>query len=506
MSLSRAKPEAHVRHRQLSGRSYGVASQGRELAMTRAQPAYKLFAIYLFISLVAGLETFSPAWVWPVVSLAAFAAFLLTMSRHYREAIFTLFAIEIAKILMLISLAFIGAGFFVRELGIIAEASTHSAYYALTACLYIHAACLTFKAARHARGHIALLPAQQSLLGLYVLGAGGLCIFAVLYLIVLGLTDGFPMLAGVDRFSYRADQGWLFRVIITFKPILAGLMGMIRFRFRPRPWQRWLLDFTFGLLIGAVVLFGEKFLSLLVMGGAYLLPFLLRRKRRSPSSLLIATGLSMAVLVSSATVYVYSDYGTLGASETSERLLGRFTGQGQLWYAASNASNREPNFDQLRQMGNVMMSSEADEEAFRQQVGIFHLISRFAPSNIYDSIMAGRGLVQFTGGFEAYFLIVGGHLVMIAAVIFFGGIAGLVAFYVYESLIAGAVVGYVGAWFIYMAVYSASNQASVWQVIGWKSLLYFAIVIGMDRIARSILSVPRSPKTNLASFRELPRR
>lgn len=451
----------------------------------RARVTPHLLSVYGLLATVMLAEELLPSTFWPYVSLGLLAFFLLLLGRRFDAELAILLPLVIAKLLLALSLLFIGHGLPIRELGIVAQGQVHSAYFALIACAFFHVAASVCAALDHM---FPPAPIRGSLLlhDLYRWSVIGAACVAILFLLHTGARQGFALIEGTDRFAYRAGQGWFFGIVMTFKPILAGLMGFVRFRLSGGRGARLVLSLLFCALFVASALSGDKFLSLLVMTGFFFMPLLvlrgMPRQRGWALGIVAATGLS----VSGLTYHVYSDYGALDLQRTMQRLAGRFTGQGQLWYAVMHERPALVHVDRAEaaRMGGVMMAREADRTAFDRRSGIFHMVMRFAPDDIRNAIFQRAGRVQFTGATEAYLALVLGHLPMLVAMALLGCLAGLVAYYVQDTLVAGSLPGAFFALFILSNFTSMMNQASFWQIMGARAFIYIAGLLAVDILFR----------------------
>ncbi len=319
-----------------------------------------------------------------------------------------------------------------------------------------------------------------------------LALLTIAVLLWAGFTSGFALFDATDRFVYRASQGWLFNIIIVGKPLICGLMGFIVFRLPIAQLTRQLFVCTFAAIFLVSTLFGDKFLSLIVLVALYFSPFLalrltVTRRVKAVATILISL---VGITVSGLTYFTYSDFGRLDASQTNERLFGRFTGQGQLWYAA-NQDSEIFGLDQVQSdklMTVVLAPKDADEIAFYTQTGIFYMVVRHAPDNIRDAVYDASGFVQFTGAGEAYLMEVYGHAAMLIiwAVLGFG--CGIVSYWAYNSLITGSLPGYTFAMFAVASYASMINQGSFWQIFGVRALMYLFVMLAIDVGMRLMLT------------------
>ncbi|EIZ81189.1 putative membrane protein [Novosphingobium sp. Rr 2-17] len=449
------------------------------------------FLLYCLLILEVLAEATLQSAVWPYVSTLLMLLFLRKLIRKYLSSMAIMLPIIMAKILLLFSLVFIGHHFFIRELGLMGAGSVHSAYFVVISCAFLHISAMVSASLAKTIPPRPLAPFPM-LLYSFVVAAIGAALIAIFYLLFTGFTQGFALLDATDRFVYRSKQGWLFGIIITFKPILAGLMGFVRFRMPvPRRFQ-FFVTMTFAALVASSALFGDKFLSLLVLFGYYFAPFLILQGQIDARAKRIAITLSLlaGVLVSSLTYFIYSDYGALDGSATAERLFGRFTGQGQLWYATMRSEPELAAIDhaELSRLSAVMAAQSADQVAFDTRTGIFHMVVLFAPDNIRNSIFNASGYVQFTGASEAYLALLLGQIPMAFLIMALAVTCGLLVYYVYNALWAGSMPSYFIALFILSNFASMLNQASFWQIFGARALMYIALMVIMDLGLRIMFS------------------
>tara|TARA_R110000868_G_scaffold410179_3_gene697490 strand:- start:5574 stop:6965 length:1392 start_codon:yes stop_codon:yes gene_type:complete len=448
--------------------------------------------VYVLLMVSAILEPNLGLPIWPYLGTGLFVLFVRIMFRRHPRGMAILTPLVITRILLLFSLVFIAQRFFIRELGIIGEGPVYACYFALISCIFLHLTILTFDILvrnappRPANPH----PLAKYLFATIAIIAG---LFATITLLYTGAHSGFALLDGTDRFAFRANQGWLFNVIITFKPIICAMLGFVRFRIRFSAVIRAIFTSVFVVLLLSSALFGDKFLSLIVMIVYFFMPYLIlegridKRMRVAGLAVLLLGG----SIVSGLTYYTYSDYGRLSFEETSERLFGRFTGQGQLWYAVNNREVGLTVGDpaEAQRLKNVMLaSSGADDLAFRTRTGIFQMVQRFAPSSIQHAVFGREGLVQFTGAGEAYLSLVFGQTGMLIFIVILAIGCGASVYYVYNSSINGSLVGFVFSIFIVANYSSMVNQGSFWQIYGVRSLFYITVMISLDLLSRVLVN------------------
>jgi hypothetical protein len=387
------------------------------------------------------------------------------------------------------SLIFISAHFKIKELGIIPNGSAYSAYFAILSCLFINSSSFTFNIIIKIFGAPVqragpLLFARVITLLLLIISLS-----CILYLLIVGGTLGFPLLNGVDRFDFRIGQSKYIGIILSIKSILAASLGMIRFLIVRRSLNRFLIDGVTVTLLAVALLFGDKFTSVLVFVAFYIGPYLAGSPDTRMFRRLAPLAAAAFVLVGSMTYYIYSDYGNLPSEQTFERLLGRFTGNGQLWYSAMQDRTKFIDYDQSQvdAMKQVIVGGQGLESAVDHRTGVFYLAFRYAPADLVISIIRKSGIVQLTGATEPWLLLCFGHIGMVFSIILLGALAGFLSMYMYISLRYQSIIGYLVGAFILLPFYSMMNQASFYEIFGWKPLMYFTMGIFIDLLTRPFL-------------------
>ncbi|WP_226019615.1 DUF6418 domain-containing protein [Novosphingobium sp. FKTRR1] len=453
-----------------------------------------IIAYYIAVIIFAFFEDYTPSVYWPFLALGSYLWFLRLLFQRYPRETMLMSIMAMTKILILFSLIMIGLGFWITELEIVGQLPVYSLYFCILSSVFIHAAC---QSSAFINRRIDSQPVPELATGMgfaQTIGAVALVGFGIAVLLQTGLTKGFATLDGIDRFEFRADADWFFNYVVLRKYMMTAALATVRFRISMSTATHRVIDAIFVAFLGLLMLFGDKFLSVIVVGIFYVLPLLVTTRGgarvRLPRSLLLAV-VTLLPLVLSATVWVYSDYGAQGWDSTLDRLFGRSTGQGQIWYIVAHDHRPLLSVDGgavQKLMGSMGYQGESDP--LRSNVGIFYIISRYAPTNVYKSILANNGLVQFTGGFEAYLILLFGHIPTLFLTILFGIIAGMCGSYLYYTIRSRSAFGAFFASFIYMSVYTTINQGAIWMSVSLGALIYTAIYIIAEQIVRYLILKP----------------
>lgn len=447
----------------------------------------RIFLCILAFGLIALSELSVRSLGWPIASIVVFAIYLREILLRFPIPTEIFAATAIIKLLFLFSLVCIAFQVPMPELGnIVAKGAVYSGYYALISAVSLWLAAFTFEIARRITPARATpeWPLASTAIFLFVVAIAAVEIGVLLW---TGVRNGFPLLQGDDRFLFRANQDFAFELAISFKPVIAGLIGFVVFR-TARLARRILMTALFLMLLGLAALFGDKFFSLIIMVLYFLIPYFVLSGgvRFRLGFALIASTLTLTVLTGSLTYFIYSDYGMRDSASTLDRLLGRSTGNGQLWYVTMQ--DRTVAFtvdvDQYDRLIDSLVSKASASSNLDNGVGIFYLVNRYAPDEIRDGIKAGQGYIQFTGGTEAYLILVFGHAMMLVIMAFLSILLGLSCYYTYNCIISHAYIGYLGSLYILVNIYGMLNQASLGQIFSVGSLKAIGVILAADATYR----------------------
>jgi hypothetical protein len=445
---------------------------------------------YGALAFIALLESFSEAVILTIFALGIFIWFSIACLKRYRGVAAVLFSFTFAKINFLISLIAIANHFYITELGIFATRPVHAGLFALIACSFMHIACVVGSRLILRHLSVPLSPLSFELKLVTSVSTIALSWIVILFLFGVGFSNGFPLLTQTDRFEFRSEQSTLFLFLINAKTILATLLGLARYGLPTGIVRSRLIELTMVVLILISLLFGDKFGSLIVMIVAYFLVKVALSQRPFEFGVPLLAGVALLMgLAGSATYYIYSDYGESSYDTTMEKILGRATGYGQLWYVAINDDVDLINFDgdQFSALATLAVSrGDTNAAAFDNHVGVFYMVRRYAAARNYASIEKAGGLVQFTGATEGYFLLIGGILIMIIFLFVLAVVTGVISYYMLSSIFDGSGLGIFAASYLLGCAYVVSNQAQPWVLFGIRTLVYGGVVIAMDYLVRTL--------------------
>lgn len=206
-----------------------------------------------------------PGWSW--IAMLQFV-WLCVLCFRVQPQVFALFLpIVLTRASVVVALVAIEYGAHLPEVALAGTPGPHTASYVvvsawLFAC-YMLAFSLLQRSLLRSRGSLltAMFDRYALQVSALIIGVGAI---ATLWLIFVGGSRGFPLLAGVDRFVFRrifADP--LTLNILNFKSILASALGLVTFCLPIRAtWKRLSLA-TFIVFVAVNFLFGDKFFIIL---------------------------------------------------------------------------------------------------------------------------------------------------------------------------------------------------------------------------------------------------
>ena len=399
---------------------------------------------------------------------------------------------------VLLSLNFAEAGAYMPEMGETGRRSTAAVSYGLFSLL---AMAIAVFARRHLVPRFALPKPgptsirEQGSRPVSLLDVGLLC-FAVgasVYLLAAGFRTGFPLLTHTDRFVYRRLDADVLTVDILDLQLLPALaLGVGRLT-TSSALLRAVYGGLFLLLLVESVLFGDKFTILLMSLLAFLSPGMIRAPgtmTRAAFRLLPVFGL-VALLMSAATLFIYSDYGALGFSDTLLLIGDRISGQGELWYVTVQHNASLVRFDarSVKQiLASIFYKNPADY-MFQHRLGPYSFVEAYAPPKFYHGFVDDQGSVTPTMGSEAYGLALFGYVGLVVQVAASGVLLAALTVFIERGLRSGNPLRALFPGFLLNASLKLFAQGTLFNVCSvplfksYAAFLLFELVIGI--LARS---------------------
>ncbi|EEA01523.1 conserved hypothetical protein [Burkholderia sp. H160] len=295
--------------------------------------------------------------------------------------------------------------------------------------------------------------------------------------VIAGVTEGFALLKGVNRFALRNDSGGggsIFNLFLNNQLFVAVLLGTLWTA--ATRWVRWLALSMSAVDIALVVLHGEQFMSVLGLSLSMLSPFIaIHAMNGKPVKRYLALGAVLALLLGSVSVFYAYRVQSLDLSDT---VLSRVLLQGQVWYVVDGDAT-------------FFGAPQGGAAAFGRLLG--SLSSLKAPTFFDDGVVSGlRDLMVAYGAPEILRAYIQDDVTFtmgqMAVPVYWFGFAGAAAFIAMTGLVYGALAalqivvalrgGVVLLWLTTKVVSYALfglQQGEYWNIFGIRTLAYMAL-------------------------------
>jgi hypothetical protein len=419
-------------------------------------------------------------------TILATLLYLVALTRVFKKSPlgFLLFSpIIFLHFTALISINAIESGAYMKEMGRVGYESAASATWAIIAIMFIAVATSVFSSGSgQSNEPSAKLNVQRhAFIGTWV--APLVVSVFILWLILKGVTSGFPLIDGIDRFAYRRAVGDPLTLnILNLKIVIAAFVGLSAANCSTRIGQYSHHGVFIAYLLTSF-LFGDKFF-IIVSSSLYYVAVQLafhpeiidRQAKRFFFPALVSLLAAIAM-----TVYIYSGQGTYSADKTFDLLLNRFAAQGQLWFIAFNENFHWVTFDTHSALDNIrsLVENPHQDYVFEKRLSAFHFIETYAPSKMFLSFIGNQGFVAPVGVFEAYMLELFGFIGCLVFVTLAGGMLGYIARYIRYAIFSGnpftiLLPAYLLVQFYYLI--AAGTFYNVFGTSAFKAYLAFALL------------------------------
>ena len=441
----------------------------------------------------------SDAPAWSVAAAAIFCWAVALVFRLNSRAGVLFIPIIIGSASSLVALIMIEFGADIPELGIVGQSNGCTATYVFYAIMFYWSYLWFFSLM------VGPEPAKDQPISLFfdryamLIGIGivGFTILICAYLILGGLRNGFPLLAGIDRFVYRrlaTDKIML--IALNLKWMFAFSLGMVAFSLPVSRTIKLSSSGTFAFLSLLYFLFGDKFFTQLVSVATFFAPYLYnnyKKLRRNMLLYCVIAGL-LAAPAFGVTWFIYSNNGLESSEATFKRLTGRMAGQGELWYLQNELGSNILNWDQQFVENNyhALFVKDVGLYAIRTGIGPNYFSNRYAPDDIRASMMRNAGTITYTAALEPLGLAVFGWLGLVAVMVFAGLVTALTSVYLVRAIRLRSVLSGVFAVFIIVNVRSFLYQGAPWQIFGIYALKWFAVILLAELIMMAANRIVRA--------------
>lgn len=385
----------------------------------------------------------------------------------------------------LVALIMIEFGGEMFELGLVGRPGPWSSALVLSDLMLCIGFVTTFRVLVHAldrRGGYALSPLLDRYANTMAIMLLALSAMIALALIVRGLQYGFPLLAGIDRFSFRrfaADKVTLYALNLKF--VIGYALGFVAFALPAARWLRIGAMIGFAAMMALYFLFGDKFFTQLGFLSAFGAPYLYRHHSKVARRIWLYAVIAAVALagVMTMTTYIYSKGFSETQAATIKRLSGRMVGQGELWFlqASVGAPLVDWNAPLLERYAQSFTVKATDLFAAQNSLGAHYFSNRYAPDYLRSSLHRNAGSVTYTEVAEPMGLVLFGWLglgVMMAVV---GAVVGLACAYMAYAIENRSLPSCLFAAYVLNQLQASIVQAAPWVVGSVYSLRWLVVIL-----------------------------
>lgn len=443
---------------------------------TRAVGFGWMFLVHALVAgaLAYGSVAFPSAW-WGYAVLLTFLSMCLGLLR-YSPATFLLTVPLLAnRITEFISGAAIEGGAYMVETTTYGQPTGAFARLLLIYLAFFFVATITIESG-WPRLRVAFADAPSRWVKQAPLIWAGLLLFAIassLYLIRLGINNGFPLFQHIDRFVYLAKVDSpiytaFLRNRLVAVPFVGALFAVPKYRLRALVFLVWLLATS--------IIFGEKFGSLLMIISVFSIPAgLVHIANDRPIPLRRVAMLSGAIVVVTIPAVLVA-YGALeNFAAAKQRYEQRVALQGQLWYVADNKYLAFARFDDQALAADVASWVTLDEQDSRSagtRYGLFYVMSRFTDSRTLGYTMEGGN--GFVFSLYPYLLIASGVLGVLIVSTIIAIYHALLMRFLALSFAGSNWIAAIAFGRVMSSIYGLYAGGFLYNIFGLKSLATFA--------------------------------
>jgi hypothetical protein len=396
-----------------------------------------------------------------------------------------LFSVSLLYMMVLALTAFVAgvgieSGGLMIETGVQGEANGAFSRLLLFYVIFIGFAMVGFRwfvreRASHVPSALITLEKKSVLLGfalaLAIIGAG----------VAAGLTEGFALLQGVNRYALRnqstESDSVLFNLFLNNQMFLALLLGALATS-KDRA-VKWFAILLIVATAGLDILHGEQFMAVLHFGLTVLTPIVaMLVLNGKPVLRYVAVGAVVALVVGGASVFTAYQGQGLDASDT---LTSRSLLQGQVWYVVdydagpftAPTSGGRPAF--MRFVHSLLQSAAPSFDNDSSVSGLRDVMIAYGVPQLMRSYIKDN--ISFTMGQMAipvfWFGLVGGALFVAFTGVLYGALCAL-------QIALAMRGGVVMLWLIVKVLTYASfgiQQGEYWSFFGVRALFYLALTL-----------------------------
>ena len=452
-----------------------------------------LCAIGLFAALL-------PWSGWTILSTVAFLGYCAVLAQRAPFTLVLMLDFLFFRLTTLASGIGISMGSFMSEIGLTGQPSAAFTMLAVVYLLFTLAVALIIEkpVSNLVNKHLAGAPNLTK--AFWIWPVMSLILLLCAYIFVRGGIQGFPLFTGMDRFIWRGlfDSDRLFGVFFSNRALMGILLGLIWLR--SESMVRKVALGTFGVMMFMSFLIGEKFTSIVLMLIGFMLPWLLQYATTNPwrhISRFIAPAALLGTLIVVFTLpAILIAYGYLNnPDEAVDTLLGRMSGQAQLWEAVAQEDPPLLKYDSAVLNLDKRLIFRPDNEVAQVPpfAGIYNLMAAYMPFNAYNSYLI-KG-ISLTMGFEPYILKQYGWLGMFVPLFIAAAVYAFHLIYLGFALATGNVIRLILILKLMVWVMFGLQQGDFWFIISTRNMVLIFIIIAFE-IFMNTRHRQGAPKTN----------
>lgn len=454
------------------------------LPQTQPQITF-ILPLFALLSVLGGLVLSAEMLASPIIawfSLLYYGALCLVVMRYYPAAFLLLLWFIFLRATSMISGAMIESGGFMPE--ILQQGQATGAFARLT-LIYTIGILGAIWVINQGLRYIPAPPDNQNLrIQTWSYGVFALTLIICAGIIGIGLQNGFPLIDGIDRFTYRKtlDSRFL-EAFLSNRVIIAVLLGMAYAACQGA--KKITALALFILLMIVSLLIAEKFTSISLMLIYFITPiFLLKSKLlEAMNRKIILLGFGITVITIPAILFVYG----LGQNPDGaiKKFQNRASSQAQIWYLADQENDALFKFDQARIDYNIAALKARDPDALRKSppyIGAADFMAQYLDKARYQNYI-NKG-ISLTLGMEGYLMKLFGWLGMIPLYLLCLVIYSAQLVYLAHGIISANPFRVILASKLLVWSDYGLKQGYLYSILGVKSLAFMAAIIAFEIMLR----------------------
>lgn len=305
-----------------------------------------------------------------------------------------------------------------------------------------------------------------------------------LYVIGVGLKNGFPFFTGLDRLAFREELGGRAYIFYMSNRMLAAyLFGIVIFLCQGM--RRYMGIFLFLSMIAISILFGEKFASLMLITIYGITPaYLISKELRGRILQHVLPAISVTALLTIPVIMAVYGWPSR-TQEALDKISTRIVGQGEIWYVADKDTKdlvRINENDISYLLGATLNPNPEETFEERPYMGVWYFMHNYMDP-VSLKLFLKRTSLTLTLGFEPYLLVAFGWLGMLLPLCFYAGIYALSLLYLAWGIQNARSISIFAAGKLIIWIVIGLSQGALFMIFGLKMLILVASIIVYELIS-----------------------